>query len=366
MSTRRPKIAFDHRIFAFQRHGGVSRYIVGLCEHLPALGIDAKIIAPLHVNAYLQDLPKRSVWGRHAQASPKAVRSAVIAGEALARPLAWAYGADIVHETYHHFRRVAPAKAKVVTTIYDLIFELFPPAGAEHHLRKNIKAAVARADKLICISKSTERDLLRFYPEAEGRTEVVLIGFDPGTSASDSAAPHSKPYLLFVGARLQYKNFGGLLAAFGQSKLLREAFDIICVGGGAFTTEEVQLLTKWKLHGKVHQREADDKALQGWYRHAQLFVYPSLYEGFGIPPLEAMAANCPVVCMNASSVPEVCGDAAEYAYPGEPDSLRTAIEKVAFSAERAESLRRAGLERLKLFSWRECARQTGEIYRGLL
>jgi glycosyltransferase involved in cell wall biosynthesis len=334
-------------------------------EHFPEFGVDAKIIAPLHVNAYLRDLPKGSVWGRHIAPSSRAIRAGVILGEALHRPLASFYGAEIVHETYHSFRRAAPKRARIVTTIYDLIYELFPSRGGEEFLRKNIAGAIARADKLICISESTERDLLRFFPEAEGKTSVVLIGFDPNLRPATGCTPHPRPYLLYVGMRMNYKNFAGLVEAFGQSTILRSSFDVICVGGGAFTTEERELFEKAQLGTKFHQREADDHALQNWYRNAQLFVYPSLYEGFGIPPLEAMAADCPVVCMKISSMPEVCGDAAEYAFPDAPESLRAAMEKVVQSTDRANELRAAGRERLKLFSWRKCAQQTADIYASL-
>jgi glycosyltransferase involved in cell wall biosynthesis len=361
------RVAFDHRIFAFQKYGGISRYIVRVAENLPEFGVQPKIVSPLHVNEYLRDMPRGFVWGRHIAATDKNIRRAFVTSEVLHRPLALAFGADIVHETYHHPRHVAPKRAKIVITIYDMIHEFYPVGEASDGVTRNIAAAVKRADKIICISESTRRDLLKFHPEAADRTEVIWFGFDQNSLPASAASPHPRPYLLYVGMRWRgYKNFHGLVSAMGSSQALREGFDLVCAGGGAFSAEELQLIESAGLAGKVFQQDVDDEVLHALYRHAQVFVYPSLYEGFGIPPLEAMAADCPVVAMDISSVPEVCGPAAEYCYPDQPESLRTAIERVAFSPERAEALRAAGRERLKLFSWRECARQHAELYESLM
>jgi glycosyltransferase involved in cell wall biosynthesis len=360
-------VAFDHRIFAYQRYGGVSRYFTRLVEHLPEFQFDSKIISPLYITEYLRGLPKGSVWGRYVATSDKATRRAFLLGEMLHRPLALAYGTDIVHETYHHPRHLAPKGAKIVVTIYDMIHEILPPGEATAAVKRDIALQVARADSVICISESTRQDLLQVHPEIGAKTEVVLLGFDPVDAAPPATPQHGRPYLLYVGMRWRgYKNFDGLLSAYAASEPLKSQFDLVCVGGGQFSPEESQKIEAAGLGGKVFQYAADDAALQNFYRHAQLFVYPSVYEGFGIPPLEAMAANCPVVCMRVSAMPEVCGDAAEYATPDQPESLQAAMEKVALSAERADGLRSAGRERLNLFSWRECARQTSEIYKSLL
>lgn len=369
-AARTLRVAFDHRIFVHQKHGGISRYFARLAEHLPEFGVEPKIISPLYQTEYLRDMPKRLVWGRPFNHSPKLLRSAAVLGEAVARPLASLFGADIVHETYHHFRRVAPSRAKIVTSVYDLIWERSPTPKRDQYIipfiRRNLREQVHRADKIICISESTRRDLLEFHPGVADKTEVILFGFDPVAPAEPTPPPHPKPYLLYVGMRWRgYKNFGGMISAYGASEKLRTEFDLVFVGGGAFNAEELSLIASAGVEGKVFQRNADDQALQNFYRYAHLFVYPSLYEGFGMPLLEAMAADCPVVCNKISSMPEVCGDAAEYAFPDQLESLQAAMERVAFSSERADALREAGRARLKLFSWAECARQTSEVYKSI-
>jgi glycosyltransferase involved in cell wall biosynthesis len=165
--------------------------------------------------------------------------------------------------------------------------------------------------------------------------------------------------------RRDYKNWTGLIEAMGSSPSLAGEFDLVCTGDGEFRPAELALIEACGLRGRVHQRTASDEELRSLYHHAAAFAYPSLYEGFGIPPLEAMAAGCPVVALNVSSVPEVCGPAAEYGLPGDPDSLRSALERVVLSSSRSDELRAAGKERIELFSWDECARRTSEVYKAL-
>jgi glycosyltransferase involved in cell wall biosynthesis len=352
------RVAFDHRIFLYQKHGGVSRYLVRLAEHLGGFGVHARIFPSLHVNEHLRDLPRMQVWGIQVKQSYNQERFGRRLGEALFGPLARLDRAQIVHETYFSPVAIAPPGRPVVLTIYDMIYERYPGFKDAEQLIENKRAAIARADRIVCISESTRRDLLAFYPEVEDRTSVTLLGFDPDFSTDQSPeAPHGRPYILYVGMRWRgYKNFAALIEAFGGSPALRRDFDLICIGGGDFSDEERGLMERAGVADRVLRREAGDSELRRWYRHAQLFAYPSLYEGFGIPPLEAMAADCPVVCVSA----------AEYAEPGDTASLRDALERVALSSGRADELRKAGRERIQRFSWRECARQTALVYRNAL
>jgi glycosyltransferase involved in cell wall biosynthesis len=362
------KVAFDHRIFVTQQFGGITRYFAGLTTHLPEFGTDARIIAPLHISDRLTRLPRSRVIGVHAGQFRGRFRAARLLGDALHAPLTRAYGADIVHETYFDPRRLAPKKCALVLTVYDMIFEMKPEIPHADFTVANKKAAIERADKIICISESTRRDLIRFYPQAESRAVVTLLGFDAEFERDeDETEPplHPAPYLLYVGMRRDYKNFSGLLDAYASSPTLKAGFDLVCISNEPFTDDERRAISDLGLGDKVFQRRASDMELRRWYTHAALFAYPSLYEGFGIPPLEAMAAGCPVVCMRTSSIPEVCGDAAEYADPDAPESLGVALERVANSANRAAELRSAGRQRVSQFSWRRCAEETNKVYRSL-
>jgi glycosyltransferase involved in cell wall biosynthesis len=357
------KIAFDSQIFATQHHGGISRAHARLATALAAAGEAARIIAPFHINAYLDGAPHSGTALPDSRWNRRAARL----GNAIFEPLAMArFAPNIVQETYYRAAQPSARRARSVVMVYDMIHELFPdsfPAGDPTTARK--AAAIARADHLLCISESTRRDLIAHHPAAAAKSSVCLLGFDPPGPGGVAFTP-DRPFLLFVGQRGGYKNFAGLLAAYAASPALRAEFDLLAVGGGAFTAEESTEIARHGLGGNVHQRAADDRMLQACYAAATVFIYPSLYEGFGIPPLEAMAAGTPVVAMNASSVPEVCGPAAAYAQPDDPASLQQALESVALSPVTAAALVAAGHERLKLFSWERSAATAAAAYRGLL
>jgi glycosyltransferase involved in cell wall biosynthesis len=360
------KIAFDHQIFAMQDHGGISRYICRLAGELSDMGHAVRIVAPLHVNAYLPALPPGLVTGHRLAPSRGARRLTRAVDAVLAPPLLGAFGADIVIETYYAARRTSWGKARVVVPVHDMIHELYPedfPANDPVAARK--AAAVERADHIICVSENTRADLLRFHPQVAGKTSVVLHGFDVPATLPPGTPP-ARPCLLFVGLRGGYKNWDGLLAAYAASPALRAGFDLVAVGGGAFTAAESAAIAADGLGALVRQRGASDLELQRLYADAAAFIYPSLYEGFGIPPLEAMAAGTPVVTMAASAMPEVCGDAAAYAMPGDADSLRTTIESVVLDPARTAALVAAGTARLQRFSWRRCAEETAAVLTRLV
>jgi glycosyltransferase involved in cell wall biosynthesis len=357
-------VAIDSQIFASQKHGGISRYFSRIAPLLSQYGCEAKIIAPLYINAYLRHLPPELVWGMAVPQIPGAARIALSVDKFLARPLAQGFRARIVHETYYQTQSHAPKNAAIVLTVYDMIHELFPDLMADQNSIDRKASAIRRADRIICISESTKRDLLKFCPEVEDRASVILLGFDE--QSSSSALPISRPvrpFLLHVGPRSAYKNFSSLLNAYAQSARLQADFDLVCIGGGKWTPSETNTILKHRLNANVHQFDASDEELQCWYRCADLFIYPSLYEGFGIPPLEAMAANCPVVAVKASSIPEVCGPAAMLAEEGSADALNFAIESVVYSPTLRDQLRAAGQARLKHFSWDRTSLETATIYR---
>lgn len=183
----------------------------------------------------------------------------------------------------------------------------------------------------------------------------------------DELFSYRKPFLLYVGSRGGYKNFAGLLKAVSTSKKLKAAFDIITFGGGKFTQKEKKMLTALGFDNQqIRQTSGDDHILAKLYKNATAFIYPSLYEGFGIPPLEAMACRCPVISSNSSSMPEVIGVAGEFFNPTSIEDMACAIEKVVFSESRMRELKEKGQDRLKLFSWEKCAKETLEVYKKVI
>ena len=366
------KILYDHQIFSRQQYGGISRYFHEISNRIPALeGDKVAVFAPLHVNEYGDasnaSRPSGILAGKFPGTTVALGIANTVAGNLLVR---WRKDVSIFHETYYATTSYAPASAKRVITVYDMIHEIFPDSFSKADMTCRIKRrAVRRADHVICISESTRRDLVRLMGIPEEKTSVVYLGHSlTGPRVSAPAVPGPEhPFLLYVGKRGGYKNFKGLLAAYADSAVLRGEFNLVCFGGGKLTPGELSEMKDLGLKpGKVMCASGDDAVLAGLYVSAAALVYPSLYEGFGIPPLEAMAHGCPVVCSNLSSLPEVVGDAARMFDPGDQDSLREAIEQVVCSGEVSERLILRGKEHIKHFSWDKCARETLGEYKRIL
>jgi glycosyltransferase involved in cell wall biosynthesis len=365
------RIAFDYQTFCLQSYGGISRYFVRLAKELIEAKQDVGIFAPLHRNHYVRFLSNGVVHGFGLNRyPPKSTRLILPINRLLAKPAIQKWRPHVVHETYYSRHSSAPESCSTVITVYDMIHELFSDQFSSHDKTSILKRmAVDRADHVICISENTRRDLLNLFNVSENKLSVVHLGFDLFDSNSMPAEEiqvPTKPYLLYVGNRGGYKNFLGFLCAVASSRRLKSDFDIIAFGGGGFTGYEADFLSQLRFNAdQVRQISGDDTLLKYLYIHAQAFVFPSLYEGFGIPPLEAMAHQCPVISSKTSSMPEVIGDAGEFFDPRSIEDMAFAIERVVYSPSRTQELIERGKRRLALFSWKRCAEQTLNIYRRL-
>lgn len=366
------KIVFDHQIFTQQSYGGISRYLVRLAQGLIVLGNQVDIVAPVHRNRYLQDLPKSSVQGIDLERfPPKTGRLAMLANYYLSQHKLRNTAPDILHETYYSAKPVTSAASGLIITVHDMIHEKFP---ANFSLRdpavKYKKLTVGRADHVICISHSTKNDLCAMFNVPEDKISVVHHGFEKfGTYPHlfISRDKEVRPFLLYVGSRGGYKNFEGMLKAVSSSSRLKSTFDVVAFGGGAFSAAEQSMITQFGFGpDAVRQVGGGDDMLGRLYAQARAFVYPSIYEGFGLPPLEAMAHDCPVVTSSSSSMPEVVGDAGEYFDPIDIEAQAQAIERVVFDEHRRSQLIEAGRLRLPLFSWDRCASETQAVYKKVL
>lgn len=367
------KVAFDHEIFSSQRYGGVSRYFVELASRLPSETVsEVSIVAPLYINNYLTVQSARSsTRGRYVPFDFFGVRRAVRLGNRLAAPLAWSkLNADIVHETYYSLKPIGRARRRVVT-VHDMIWELFAPDTTSFkRIIAAKRAAIDRANHIICVSETTRRDLARLYDIDPARVSVVHLGYSLTSEMreiNDEKVPsrEQRPSLLYVGARSGYKNFGTLLTAFSSSPILQE-FELIVYGGSPLLPDEWQEIKRLGIANRVRFESGSDRDLAERYRAATAFVYPSKYEGFGIPPLEAMSQGCPVVCSNAGAIPEVVGDAGVYFDPNNCDELRLSLERVATNEALQADLRMRGYQRISAFSWDRCAEATAKIYREIM
>lgn len=361
-------ILFDAQIFRHQRYGGISRYYCELAQRLNRrAGVRAMILALRHTNEYARLLQFPLVVGWHSGRTGAVNRAENFANRALAKASTRLFQADVVHETYFWGPVVRSARKARTITIYDMVHERYPGQFAPGDRTAALKREAARrADHVFCISESTRRDVVAMLDIEPSKLSVTPLSASLAPPDDGAPSPHDRPYLLYVGERGGYKNFVALVHALGGSKALAE-FDLVCCGGGPIKRAEWTAIDAAGIERRriVHRQGADD-LLARLYAGAACFVYPSLYEGFGIPPLEAMRCGCPVACADTSSMPEVVGDAAECFDPTDVASIRAAIDSVVGSPARGAELRARGFLRASLFSWDRCADETLNVYRCLV
>src|SRR5450759_2620633 len=364
------RILYDHQVFSLQNAGGASRYYY---ELMRSLSVASEVHMELWLGINDTVYPFRQLsraqahivsWGGFL----KRGSSRYIANEVLSNTLApFAGRLDIYHPTL--YRRMPLVRARrIVATHHDCAHERFPS------LFPNVKQIIrakrrlyAQADAIICVSESRRKDLLEFYDVDRAKTRVIHHGLHrlPGsvTAAVNLRAQVPAEYLLFVGSRAAYKNFNNLLRAFRATGLYKSML-LLAVGGGELTAEERALAEELEVaRSLVVFPQLADALLAEAYAAATLLVYPSGCEGFGFPPLEAMAAGCPALVSNTSCLPEICRDAPFYFNPQDQGSLERALLEATNDEKARRQARERGTQVAAQYSWQKCGDQTLALYR---
>jgi len=372
------KILYDHQIFAAQNFGGISRYFYELlrgqrqAELSVAYSDNEYLSADPRFGALVESKakgPRASPWAR--LRNRRGTRRHVMVDNANRAATVQRLRAgdwDVFHPTYYEAYFLDELAAKpYVLTVYDMIHELFP----EHfHLDDPVAAhkrlLVERAAQVIAISENTKRDLMAIYGVPDSKVSVVHLGGSLESIQIDRDLQLPRRYVLLVGTRVGYKNCYFAIRALSRLLAAQPDLTLVCAGGGVFTDAEVRFFTELGISDRVRYFRAGDAQLAALYRNAELFLFPSLYEGFGIPVIEAFSCNCPVVASRTPALLEVAGDAAEYFDPKCPDSLNNAALRIMSDRERRAELQRLGKARCAQFSWRECAMKTTAVYQSVL
>lgn len=274
---------------------------------------------------------------------------------------------DILHQTYYNFSPSSFGEKARIITVYDMIHELHPESFLSGDRTSGLKLkAINQADHIICISETTRLDLMNITGIDGAKVSCIYLGTDKCTIKYPYPTLKgrvNRPYLLYVGARAGYKNFKQLINAYSSSSMISNDFDLIVVGGGGFSREELEKISSLKgLKGRILKVDIGASGLNALYQHASAFIYPSLYEGFGLPPLEAMANGCPVISSDRGSLKEIIGEAAEFFDPTSIMSMRSAMEAVLYSPERSRELVNSGFFKANEYTWRRCAQETFNLY----
>jgi len=270
------------------------------------------------------------------------------------------------------FRR---KKLKTVVTIHDLAFKYFPESFPKKDLRKLnffTSHAIHRANKIIAVSQSTKEDILKFYPEINSeKIKVIHHGFDASLFYKESSKDKLEKfltsyglqfasYLLYVGALQPRKNLVRLIEAFEKIKPTKPDLKLVLVGEKAWLFEKILKKINQSSYKKdiLLPGRISFKELYYFYQGASIFLFPSLYEGFGLPILEAQALEIPVITANNSSLPEVAGEGAKFVDVRNAEEIAKAILEIENHPEIKKDLIQKGLKNINNFSWKKCAEET--------
>ncbi len=338
------RLVLDSIIYGLQRFGGISNFWSQLIAARPPFD-DLAVLLPRTIRAgALPDMAGLTVRRERLPTS-------------LARylPVSTPGRGDVFHTSY--YRRPLGTVDRYVTSVYDFTYERYFSGLAlrVHHQQK--AASIQAADLCVCISEATRHDLLAQFPRVDpSRTRVVPLGVDTTDFYPEPAALRPAPYVLFVGQRQGYKRFDLALEAVARVPGLS-----LAIAGPPLGSEEKSLLER-HLPGRWHEHAGIGReTLRRLYSDAFAFIFPSDYEGFGLPILEAMACHCPVIAADRSSFPEVAGPAALLAARQDADAYAELLQRLDDRDVR-DRVVQAGIERVALFSWQRCFEQLWECY----
>lgn len=255
-----------------------------------------------------------------------------------------------------------------VLTVYDMIYELFPEYFIDEEkavgvIVSNKLVLMQKATRIIAVSENTKKDIIKIYPHINpSKIDVVYHGCSIAVSNKKTDFLPQK-YILFVGTRANYKNFIFLVNSIQELLKTHSDLFLLCAGGGNWDAQEKNFIRQLDLENKIIYREFKEDELGLYYKNAICFVFPSLYEGFGIPVLEAMSCGCPIVLGYHSSFPEVAGDAGVYYETNNEADLKNKIQILIENPVLRNEFSAKGLKQAKKFSWEKASLECFNVYK---
>ena len=337
------KLLFDYRVLTHTTHTGVESYAKNIFINLKNK-LNINIAKPKTSNKYLAHL-----WTH------------------LVLPFK---SGDVLFCPANIAPIFVPKSKKLVVTIHDVAFLIYPESFSSFfriYYKLIMPVVVKRADKIITVSNYSKNELEKYYPLSKGKIEVIYLGLNEGFKVLDNIK--KKNQILYVGSINKRKNFIGVIKAF--ELLNQKDFTLLIVGN--FSTNfsmnenDKMILEKAKTNTNIEFKSGiSDEQLVRLYNESKLFVFPSFYEGFGLPVLEAMACGTPVVCSDSSSLPEVGSDAVVYCAPHNIEDIKEKIEMVLGDEVLQQKMIQKGLERAKEFSWEKSSDEHVKVFKEIL
>ena len=381
------KILYDHQAFTYQKWGGVSKSFCELITHRP-MGMDYEISVVESDNVHLREshlvdyiLPvsrdlasfhsKHSFLGREKiynfLGEAGFLHTAEVTNKRSSIKKIKEGDYDVFHPTFfdNYFLPYLHGKPFVLT-VHDLMPELFGWYSKDPQI-VNKPELCEEASAIIAVSENTKKDLCRIYKVPENKVHVIYHGFpEKIKSVARDKRVVENPYFLYVGRRDGYKNWSQTIMDFADFHKNHPDVMMICTGA-AFSEQETQLLRDLHIDNVVRAIFASDVQMANLYAHAIAFIFPSLYEGFGMPILESFAYGCPTLLNNKSCFPEIGGDAAIYfdSEQGKSNLLQKMEDAYSMTSAEREDIKAKGIQRLKKFSWSKSSEMLFNIYKGL-
>lgn len=356
-------ILYDHQTFSMQNYGGISRYFVELMKNMPqSYHCYNSVLFTENYYFINEDFPNKGIFFdtsnfnfKGKKSLTKTVNNQNNGWQLKKRKI------DLFHPTYYddyflnHLNSIP-----YVVTVYDMIHEKFLKEENDPTLLKK-KISVENANHIIAISENTKKDLVELYGINTDKITVVYLSHNINPSETEIVSNLPQRYVLFVGERGWYKNFNVFVEAMKIVRITHPEIQLVCTGR-PFNEEEKLFLGKHNLLNDTHQFFVSDKQLTYLYKNAEVFVFPSEYEGFGIPILEAFACNCPVALSNTSCFPEIAGDGGTYFNPQKFEEMADAILRIIEDKGWKQDKVEKASQILKNYSWQNTINQTIAVY----